>query len=137
MQLTRFDRWLRKRFVHETHIYTMRPPEEIPRGLIADTLPDTPGRQFRHRYIARQPELATRFVEFLKSHNMMFTTRVVDRSAWYVPLLAPRGKSLTYWIAWVLVGASAALTIGVGVRKLWAIPEFRENLADAVRVLQG
>ena len=51
MQLTRLDRYLRERFVYETHVYTLRLPESIPAGTIAEELPDTPGRKFRHRFI--------------------------------------------------------------------------------------
>jgi hypothetical protein len=137
MQLTRFDRWLRKRFVYETHIYTMRPPEEIPAGIIAEELPDTPGRRFRHRFIARKPELADQVISFLKGNNMMFTTRVVDRSAWYVPLIAPKGKSLTYWLAWSIITTVAVFGIASGLRKLWAMPGIRDNVIDAMNVLKG
>ncbi len=28
MQLTRFDRWLREKFVYETHIQTLRPADD-------------------------------------------------------------------------------------------------------------
>jgi hypothetical protein len=137
MQLTRFDRWLRERFVYETHIYTMRPLGELPFGVIAEDLPEIPGRRFRHRFIARKPELATQIISFLKGQNMMFTTRVVDRSAWYVPLIAPKGKSITFWFAWSFITLVAVFGIAVGVRKLWTMPGFQENLADAFRIIQG
>ena len=137
MQLTRFDRWLRERFVHETHIYTMRPPEELPRGVMGEELPEAPGRRFRHRYVARRPELAASLIESLKTNNMMFTTRVVDRSAWYVPMIAPKDKSITYWFAWTTITAVAVFGAVTGVRALWAQPEIRENVMDAFKVLQG
>ena len=40
MQLTRLDRYLRSRFVYETHIYTLRLPASIPAGTIAEELPE-------------------------------------------------------------------------------------------------
>ena len=137
MQLTRFDRWLRERFVYETHVYTMRPPEELPIGVIAEELPEVAGRRFRHRFIARKPELAGQLIEFLKLNNMMFATRVVDRSEWYVPLIAPKGKSITFWFAWSIITTAAVFGIAVGARKLWMMPGIQENVADAFRVLQG
>jgi len=137
MQLTRFDRWLRERFVYETHIYTMRPPEDLPRGVMGESLPDTPGRRFRHRYVARKPEMATSLIEYLKTNNMMFTTRVVDRSAWYVPLIAPKDKSITYWFAWTIITGFAVFAAVSGAWALWSQPAFRENVMDAFKVLQG
>jgi hypothetical protein len=44
MQLTRLDRWLRERYVYETHVYTLRLPETVPAGVIAEELPESPGR---------------------------------------------------------------------------------------------
>jgi len=137
MQLTRLDRWLRERFVYETHIYTLRPPEELPPGMISEELPETPGRRFRHRFIARKPELATSLIEVLKGHNMMFTTRVVDRSAWYVPIIAPKDKSITYWFVWTFISAAGVFGIAAGLRALWAQPGIRENVMDAFQVIQG
>ena len=137
MQLTRFDRWLRERFVYETHIYTMRPPEDLPAGIVAEDLPEAPGRRFRHRFIARKPELANQVIGFLKGNNMMFTTRVVDRSAWYVPLIAPKGKSITYWLAWSAITTVAVFGIAAGLRKLWTMPGVRDNVIDAMNVLKG
>lgn len=137
MQLTRLDRWLRERFVYETHIYTMRPPEEVPRGIRGEDLPEGQGRRFKHRYVARKPEMAVSMIESLKAHNMMFTTRVVDRSAWYVPLIAPKDKSITYWAVWTVISAVGIFSAVTGLRALWAQPEIRENVIDALKVLQG
>lgn len=137
MQLTRLDHWLRERFVYETHVFTMRPPAELPTGVIAEELPDAPGRTYRHRFIARRPDLATRLIATLKAHNQMYTTRVIDRRAWYVPLLAPKGKSLTYWLAWAAISAAACFAGTVALRALWSNPEFRANILDALNVLQG
>ena len=53
MQLTRFDRWLREKFVYETHIQTLRPPESVPAGIRIVELPDAPGKRFKHLFVAR------------------------------------------------------------------------------------
>jgi len=42
MQLTRFDRWLREKYVYETHIHTLRPPESLPAGIQTREIPDVP-----------------------------------------------------------------------------------------------
>ncbi|MBK1827038.1 hypothetical protein [Haloferula rosea] len=137
MQLTRFDRWLREKFVHETHIYSLRPPEFIPTGIQAEDLPEKPGTRFRHRYVARDTKSAMAVIDSLKEHNQMFTTRVVDRKAWYVRYLAPEGKSVTWWCAWLVLFIIGAFTVGTALRSLWLNPTFRENFDDAIRVLQG
>lgn len=137
MQLTRFDRWLREKFVHETHVYSLRPPEVMPAGIRGEEMPNVPGRKFRHRYIARNTKAADALIAEFKQHNQMFTTRVVDRSAWYVKLVAPKGKSVTWWCAWVVISAVGLLALSTALRALWSNPEFRKNLAETFEILQG
>ncbi len=137
MQLTRLDHWLREQFVHETHVFTLRPPVRLPAGVIAEQMPEGPGQTWRHRFIARRPRLADQLIATLRDHNQMFTTRVVDRRAWYVPLLAPKGRSLTWWLAWLAISAAACCAAVAGLRALWANPEVRANVLDALRVLRG
>jgi len=137
MQLTRFDRWLREKFVHEIHVYSLRPPEMMPGGVRAEELPDTPGRRFRHRYVVRNTRAAEALIDSFKEHNQMFTTRVVDRKAWYVPLVAPEDKSVTWWLLWVVLSAFGLFTLGQAIRSLWLNAEFRENFMEALEILQG
>lgn len=138
MQLTRFDRWLREKFVHEIHIYSLRPPEMLPGGIRAEELPEHPGRRFRHRFIARSSAAADALIGILKEHNQMFTTRVVDRKAWYVPLVAPKdNKSVTWWCAWVVLSGFAVFVATHVLRVLWSNPEVRKNVAEALEILKG
>lgn len=137
MQLTRLDRYLRARFVYETHIYTLRLPTSIPAGAIAEELPDTPGRKFRHRFILRSDKAVSALISELRDGNQMFTTRVVDREAWYVPLLAPQGKSVTWWLVWA--GVTAAIVFGLVYlgRIFWANNELRKNVAQALELFKN
>lgn len=137
MQLTRLDRYLRERFVYETHVYTLRLPASIPAGAIAEELPESPGRKFKHRFILRSDKAVASLIEELRSANQMFTTRVVDREAWYVPLLAPNGKSVTWWVVWA--GVTAVIVFGlIYVGKIaWANDELRKNAAEALKILKG
>lgn len=137
MHLTRLDRWLRERFVHETHVYTLRPPDEIPAGLVCEELPEAPGRNFRFRFVARRPEPAAALITRLKDNNQMFTTRVVDRSAWYVPIIAPKDKSAVFWLIWSLISATIAIAATQGIRLLWHNPEVKANILDALKLLQS
>ena len=137
MQLTRFDRWLREKFVHETHVYTMRPLERgIPRGVHGFALAEKSGRRFRHRYITRSTKAADRLVRLLKEENMMFTTRIVNRKAWHVRLLAPVHHSPTWWLFSAVVILLLIASATYGVFLLWSNPDIREALIDSVRVLR-
>lgn len=137
MQLTRLDRYIRARFVYETHIYTLRLPASIPAGAIAEELPDVPGRKFRHRFILRSDKAVSALISELRDGNQMFTTRVVDREAWYVPLLAPNGKSVTWWLIWA--GVTAAIVFGLVFlgKMFWSNPEVRKNVAEALKLFQS
>ena len=137
MQLTRFDRWLRENFVYETHIYTMRPLDPPPRGIRSSALAEKPGRRFRHHYITRNTKTADQLVRRLKEENMMFTTRIMNRKAWYARYLAPAHHSPTWWLFSAVVILALLASTAYGASLLWANPEIRENLIDAVRVLRG
>lgn len=137
MQLTRLDRYLRSRFVYETHIYTLRLPASIPAGTIAEELPESPGRKFKHRFILRNDKAVQELIEELRSANQMFTTRVVDREAWYVPLLAPNGKSVTWWLVWACFTAMGVFGLIHVAKIAWANEELRKNVSEAMKILQG
>jgi hypothetical protein len=137
MQLTRLDRYLRERFVYETHVYTLRLPESIPAGAIAEELPETPGRKFRHRFILRDDKAVGALIENLRNANQMFTTRVVDREAWYVPLIAPHGKSVTWWLIWAAVTAAALFGVVYVAKIAWANEELRKNAVEALELFKS
>ncbi len=137
MQLTRLDRYLRERFVYETHVYTLRLPAAIPPGTIAEELPDSPGRKFKHRFILRSDKAVRQLIDELRNANQMFTTRVVDREAWYVPLLAPNGKSVTWWLVWAGITAVGVLGLVQVAKMAWANEELRKNVSEALEILKG
>jgi len=137
MQLTRFDRWLRARFVHETHVYTLRPAVRVPAGIRHEELPAAVGKRYRHRYIAHRPELAQTLIAQLKEDSQMFATRVVDRKAWFVPYLAPKERSVTWWIAWKVVAIIAGIFILTLIKSLWDNPNMRANILDALKILKS
>ncbi|MEI7910394.1 MAG: hypothetical protein WCK77_12215 [Verrucomicrobiota bacterium] len=137
MQLTRFDHWLRERFVYETHIKTLRAPESVPRGIRAQQLPDIPGVRFKHLFIARNTKLADSFIASLRDANLMFFTAVVDRRAWFVPWIAPKGKSPTWILAWIALACISTFYVVEYLAGLFGQPEVRKMLADAFEVLKG
>jgi len=137
MQLTRFDRWLREKFVYETHILTLRAPDQIPAGVTAQDLPDTPGKRFKHLFIARTNQQVDEMVAVLKEHNMMFTTQIVDRKAWYVPYIAPDSKSVTWWLVSTFTIIIASVSALYYVKTLLDKPDIRKYLIESLEILKG
>ena len=137
MQLTRFDRWLREKFVYELHIQTLRPPESLPHGIRVVDLPEAPGRRFKHLFIIRDNKAADALVRSLKENNQMYSAQVVDREAWYVPFVAPKEKSVTWWLFSTAVIIVAVFFALLYVKGLAEDPEFRKNFGEALELLKG
>ena len=137
MQLTRFDRWLRERFVYETHIQTLRAPASVPRGIRARALPDVPGKRFKHLFLARNTKTADSFIASLRDANLMFSTSVEDRKAWFVPWIAPKGKSLTWTLAWIVLASFSSFFVARYLISLLSDPATRKMLGDALEILKG
>ncbi len=137
MQLTRFDRWLREKFVYELHIQTLRPPESIPAGIRAIDLPDTPGKRYKHLYIADSSKAADELIGQLKENSQMYTTQVIDREAWYVPFVAPKNKSVTWWLFSLAIISTSVFFALLYLKSLVEDPEFRKNFMEALEIMKG
>lgn len=137
MQLTRFDRWLREKFVYELHIRTLRPPEVLPDGIRAVELPDAPGKRYKHLYIAASSKAGDDLIRTLKENNQMYTSEIVDRNAWYVPFIAPKEKSVTWCLFSVVLISTSVFFVLLYVKSLVEDPEFRKNFMEALELLKG
>lgn len=137
MQLTRFDRWLREKYVYQTQIQTLRPPETIPAGIRAEELPDIPGKRYKHLFIANSSKAADELIRQLKENSQMYTTQIVDRDAWYVPFIAPKDKSLTWWLFSVFFISVISFFILLYLKGLVQDPEFRKNFMDAMKLFRS
>jgi hypothetical protein len=137
MQLTRFDRWLREKFVYEIHIQTLRPPETVPLGIRAIDLPDIPGKRYKHLFIADSSVVADELIAVLKQNSQMYTTQIVDKDTWYVPFIAPKGKSVTWWLlSMIFISTSVILTL-LYLKELFSDPAFRANVMDALKLFKN
>lgn len=136
MQLTRFDRWLRDKFVYETHIYTMHAVGFVPPWTQATDLPEQAGQRYKHRYVTRHPKAADALIHHLRSNNMMFNTQIVDRRTILARLFAPKG-SFTWRCVTYAVIASSLTGATLIAKKLLDNPEIRQNLMDAFEVMKG
>ena len=137
MQLTRFDRWLREKFVYETHIQTLRLPEYIPAGIRAVELPDSPGKRYKHLFIAKSSKAADELIRSLKENSQMYTTQIVDRDAWFVPFIAPKDRSVSWWIISVIVISISAFFVLLRIKGFVQDEEFRKNFSEALEILKG
>lgn len=137
MQLTRFDRWLREKYVYETHIHTLRPPESLPDGVRVVEIPDVPGKRYKHLFVASSSKIADALLLQLKQDSQMYTTRIVDRNVWYVPFLAPKDKSLSWWLFSVVVISVSVIYALLYLKGLVDDPVFRKNFMEAVKLFKG
>jgi hypothetical protein len=137
MQLTRFDRWLREKFVYEMHIQTLRYPEEIPNGIQAVELPDSPGKRYKHLFIAKSSKAADELIQILKENSQMYATQIVDRKAWFVPFIAPKEKSVSWWIISVILISISVFFILLYLKGLIQNPEFRQEFMEALEIMKG
>lgn len=137
MQLTRFDRWLREKFVYETHIQTLRLPEYIPAGIRAVELPDSPGKRYKHLFIAKSSKAADELIQTLRENSQMYSTQIVDRDSWFVPLIAPKDRSVSWWLISVTLISVSAFFVLLYLKGLVQDPEFRKNFAEALEILKG
>jgi hypothetical protein len=137
MQLTRFDRWLREKFVYETHIHTLRPPEALPDGIRTVEIPDVPGKRYKHLYVASSSKLADELIAHLRENSQMYTTQIVDRDAWFVPFIAPKDKSVTWWLFSVAIISVSSFFVLIYLKSLVEDPEFRKNFMEAVKLFKS
>lgn len=137
MQLTRFDRWLREKYVYETHIHTLRAPESIPAGIRVVDIPDMPGRRYKHLFVASSSRVADELILQLRDNSQMYTTQIVDRRAWYVPFLAPQDKSVTWWLFSMTLIIIASFFGLLYLKGLADDPEFQKNFMQALKLLKS
>ena len=137
MQLTHLDRWLREKFVYKTHIQTLSPPPSLPRGIRALKTADPKEKRYPHLFVANNSSAADTFIRQLQQNNQMYTTRIVDRKAWFVPFLAPKQKSPSWWLISMVIITTAAFFGLLYLKSLVDDPEFRQNFLEAVKIMKG
>lgn len=137
MQLTRFDRWLKEKFVYEIQILTLRQAEDVPGGIHEVELPEKPGRRFKHLYTTSNAKAAELLLGRLKEQNQMFTTKVVDKEAWWIQFIAPEGKSPTWYLTSVFILMGILTPVVIWLRGLIQSPEFIKNVKESLEILKG
>ena len=137
MQLTRFDRWLREKFVYQIYIYTIHAPSTIPHGIREMETSDISGKRYKHLFVADSGEFADQLITELKDNNQMYTTQIVDRKGWYVPLIAPKNKSLTWSLVTIVVLTVSIFSALVYLKHFAENAELRQNIIDSIEIFKG
>ncbi|MEX1114675.1 MAG: hypothetical protein WEB53_05465 [Akkermansiaceae bacterium] len=137
MQLTRFDRWLREKYVYETHIHTLRPPETMPPGIRTVELPEVPGKRYKHLFVAKSSNAADALITMLKENSQMYTTQIVDSDAWYAPFIAPKDKSPSWWLFSAAFFTICTFMVLFYIKGLVENPEFRKNFMETIEIMKG
>ena len=126
MQLTKLDRWLKERFIYETHIFVLRlPDEKFPKGVTVKDVKAQKAGDYQYKLIIKDNDLAAYVIQLLKDHSLMYATHVVEGKHWYNSRLAPEGKSFT--LSWI-----SRFLLFLGLCSLgWGLYVFSKNEAVA------
>ena len=67
----------------------------------------------------------------------MYTTQIVDCKNWYVPFIAPKNKSVTWWLISTVVIIISVFTALIYLKGLTEDPEFRKNFMEALKLFKN
>lgn len=138
MQLTKLDRWLKERFIYETHIFTLRLPErKLPSGVKVKDLEQNKGGDYRHRLMIKDNELAQNVIQELKADHIMHAVHVVEGENWYNNRIAPEGRSFTYMWLFRFVGLILACAGAYGVFQLAQNEDLVKTIKDTIEELKS
>ena len=138
MQLTKLDRWLKERFIYETHIFTLRLPEEkLPSGVSSEDLEQNKGGDYRHRIKIKDNEIAQKVINMLKEAHIMHSVHVVEGNNWYNKRIAPEGKSFTYMWVFRFFALILACAGAYGVYLLSQNEELVSTINDTIDELKS
>lgn len=138
MQLTKLDRWLKERFIYETHIFTLRLPErKLPGAVQVEELEQNKGGDYRHRIVIRDNDLAESVIQQLKEDHIMHAVHVVEGENWYNKRIAPEGKSFTYMWLFRFVSMIFVCAAAYGVFQLAENEELVKTIKDTIEELKS
>jgi hypothetical protein len=136
MQLTPFDHWLRKSFLYEMHIRTLRPAPHVPPRVKTLDLPESPTNRYRHLYIARRSDDADALIKALREAGQMFNSEVAERRGWHLRILCPAHHSFTWSMISFFLFAASFVAAGFGVLAILRKPIIQDAMGDLQKLLQ-
>lgn len=110
MQQTRLDRWLKDKFVLETHVLMMSEPPHVPRGVKLEEQELTMNNRFKYRMVVRDRRDLEASLQALVDANQTFSTKVQARkTVWRRVFDDPLGGSFTWRIVGYVIGGFLAV----------------------------
>lgn len=137
MQLTKLDRWLKERYIYETHIFTLRLPQEgLPSGVVLEELDSQKSGDYKHKLIIQDNDLADDVLILLKNNKLMFATYVVEGKHWYNKRIAPDGQSFTYQWIFRIITVIVLCVVAWGIILLLRQPALIATIRDTIDELR-
>jgi hypothetical protein len=60
----------------------------------------------------------------------------VNRKAWFVPILAPKDKSLTWTLTWIVLGGISSYAVITYLIGLLSRPEIWKMISESIEILK-
>ena len=120
MQQTSLDRWLRKKYVYKTNIFTNTLPQDIPPGVTVEETSEEMGGMYLYRFTAKTEQQLNELTARLEMANITYTSRVIGSSGTSEKLFGNPNKSFTMQVSWVIfiIAVLAIIFSGLPVH-LW------------------
>jgi hypothetical protein len=110
MQQTRLDRWLKEKFVLETHVLTLSAPPHVPAGVKLREMESGIGNRFKYSMVIRDRRALEAALQALVDANQTFTTQVQSRKTVLRRVFDdPLGGSFTWRVIGFALGLSLAI----------------------------
>ena len=130
--LSPIDHWIREKFIYKTHIYTMRLPEFVPRGIRVIKLDPSPSSRYHYRLISPNNKKTDRLVQELTEKGLMYSTQVVESKGPLKKLIAPKNKSVLLSVFWLSSMVGFLVALFNLANKLRSNEVFMANLRETI-----
>ncbi|MDF2375894.1 MAG: hypothetical protein P1U81_06605 [Verrucomicrobiales bacterium] len=104
MQQTSFDRWLQRKFVHQTRFYCNTLPRALPGSVLLEENDAEKGGRYLYRITARDEAVIQQITRSLEAENITYTSRVADRAGIAASLFSNPNRSFTMSVVWIFFG---------------------------------
>lgn len=131
MQQTSIDRFLRKKYVYVTYVYTNTLPRALPYGVTVDETTAEMGSMYLYRLTAVTDAQLNELTARLEVENITYTSRIADQKGVSDKMFNNSHRSFTMQIAWLIfiIAILAIIFSGLPVY-LWKTLSVKEEPSD-------